>query len=51
MKLEMIMLQENEDGSATMEFEYDEEAKQMLMEAGINAILKEYLNKLKKENE
>ena len=43
MKIELINLIEEEDGSGIMEVELDEEAKQFLIERGLNDVLIEAL--------
>lgn len=40
MKIEMRTLKENDDGSADVEFEMDDEAKQWIVTTGIEAMLK-----------
>ena len=46
MKIEVKVV--DDDGNC--EIEYDDEGKQLLMEKGFNAILKDYLDKLEEEN-
>lgn len=48
MKLELINFQED---TGTCELEVDDEAKQMLLEKGFNALLREAIEKLEAENE
>ena len=47
MKIELKVM--DDDGNC--EIEYDDEGKQLLMEKGFNAILKDYLDKLEEEEE
>lgn len=51
MKLELIELIENEDGSADLHLEVDDEAKLVLIQAGLEKILWDLINKYKKESE
>ena len=46
MKIEVKVV--DDDGNC--EIEYDDEGKQLLIEKGFNAILKDYLDKLEEEN-
>ena len=39
MKIELLNLTENEDGSADMEVELDEEAKTLLIQVGLEALI------------
>jgi hypothetical protein len=39
MKIELLSLTENEDGSADMEVELDEEAKTLLIQVGLETLL------------
>lgn len=39
MKIELLSLTENEDGSADMEVELDEEAKTLLIQVGLEALI------------
>ena len=39
MKLELLSLTENEDGSADLEVDVDEEAKKLLLQVGLEALL------------
>jgi hypothetical protein len=43
MKIDLINLIEEEDGSAVIQVELDEEAKEFLISRGINDVLKEAL--------
>ena len=49
MKMEILNLTENEDGSANIEVDLTKEELQTLVEVGLNKILKEYIDVLKKE--
>lgn len=39
MKLELLSLTENEDGSADLDVEVDEEAKKLLLQVGLEALI------------
>lgn len=39
MKLELLSLTENEDGSADVEVEIDDESKKLLLQAGLEALI------------
>ena len=39
MKLELLSLTENEDGSADLEVDVDEEAKKLLLQVGLEALI------------
>lgn len=43
----MFCLTENEDGSANLEVEVDEEAKNMLIELGLQTLIKQAIEKEK----
>ena len=45
MKLEIEMLSENEDGSANVQVDMDEEAKVYLLQMGMIALIKEGIEK------
>lgn len=47
--MEIECLTENEDGSANIEVDLTKDELQVLVEVGINKILKDYINTLKKE--
>lgn len=49
MKLELTYVKDNPDGSATFDLDYDDEAKQYLIQYAIVNMLKEYIEK-EKEN-
>ena len=49
MKIELLCLTENEDGSADMEVELDEEAKILLIQAGLETLLTIAIDKYKEE--
>jgi hypothetical protein len=52
MKLELLSLTENEDGSADLEVDVDEEAKKLLLQVGLEALLIRAIEKYKdKSNE
>ena len=50
MKIELLCLTENEDGSADMEVELDEEAKILLIQAGLETLLTRAIDKYKEES-
>ena len=50
MKLELIELVENEDGSADLQLEVDDEAKLVLIQAGLEKILLDVIDKYEKES-
>lgn len=50
MKLELIELVENEDGSADLQLEVDDEAKLVLIQAGLEKILLDMIHKYEKES-
>lgn len=50
MKIEVVKVRENEDGSADAEVFLDEEAKEMLIRKAIVDSLKEYVDTALKEN-
>lgn len=39
MRLELLSLTENEDGSADLEVEVDDEAKKLLLQVGLEALI------------
>jgi hypothetical protein len=39
MKLELLSLTENEDGSADLDVEVDDEAKKLLLQVGLEALI------------
>lgn len=47
MKIELIKFIEEEDGSGIMEVELDEEAKQFLIDKGLNDVLRQALKEYK----
>jgi len=47
MKIELLSLTENEDGSADMEVELDEEAKTLLIQVGLETLLLRAIDKHK----
>ncbi len=47
MKIELLCLTENEDGSADMEVELDEEAKTLLIQVGLETLLLRAIDKYK----
>lgn len=47
MKIELLNVTEEEDGSGIMEVELDEEAKQFLISRGLNDVLREALKAYK----
>lgn len=49
MKIELLCLTENEDGSADMDVELDEEAKILLIQAGLETLLTRAIDKYKEE--
>ena len=49
MKLELTYVKDNPDGSATFDLDYDDEAKQYLIQYAIVNIMKEFIAK-EKEN-
>ena len=50
MKIELLNLTENEDGSADMEVELDEEAKILLIQAGLETLITRAIDKYKEES-
>jgi hypothetical protein len=50
MKIELLSLTENEDGSADMEVELDEEAKTLLIQVGLEALITRAIDKYKEES-
>jgi hypothetical protein len=52
MKLELLSLTENEDGSADLEVDVDEEAKKLLLQVGLEALIIRAIERYKdKSNE
>ncbi len=49
--MEILNLTENEDGSANVEVDLTKEEFQTLVEVGLNKILKDYVDILKKKQE
>ena len=49
MKIEVKDIKEQEDGSAILTVDYDEEGKQLLLEEGMMSILRKYLDEGKKD--
>jgi hypothetical protein len=49
MKLELVFLDENPDGSANMTIKYDKEAHGLLIQKAIETILLEYIEMSKNE--
>jgi len=49
--MEILNLTENEDGSANVEVDLTKEELQTLVEVGLNKILKDYVDILKKKQE
>ena len=47
MRLELLSLTENEDGSADLEVDVDEEAKKLLLQVGLEALLIRAIEKYK----
>ena len=47
MKLELLSLTENEDGSADLEVDVDEEAKKLLLQVGLETLLIRAIEKYK----
>jgi len=45
--MEIINVIDNPDGSATLEIDMNEEEMRLLMEAGLNKVLKDYLEEMK----
>jgi hypothetical protein len=50
MKIELLSLTENEDGSADMKVELDEEAKILLIQAGLETLITRAIDKYKEES-
>lgn len=50
MKIELLSLTENEDGSADMEVELDEEAKTLLIQVGLEVLITRAIDKYKEES-
>lgn len=47
-KIKILEVTENEDGSANVELELSDEAKQMLLEEGFNSVIKKYIENYEK---
>jgi hypothetical protein len=50
MKIELLCLTENEDGSADVDLELDEEAKILLIQVGLETLLTRAIDKYKEES-
>ena len=50
MELEVIELVENEDGSATVHLEVDDEGKKLLLQLGFEKLLTDVINNYEKES-
>lgn len=50
MKLELLSLTENEDGSADLEVDVDEEAKKLLLQVGLEALIIRAIERYKEES-
>jgi hypothetical protein len=50
MKLELIELVENEDGSADLQLDVDDEAKKILLQLGLETMLWDVIHKIEKES-
>ena len=50
MKIELLNLTENDDGSADVDLELDEEAKILLIQAGLETLITKAIDKYKEES-
>ncbi len=50
MKIELLNLTENDDGSADVDLELDEEAKILLIQAGLETLITRAIDKYKEES-
>jgi hypothetical protein len=50
MNIELIELVENEDGSADIQLELDDDAKKLLIQLGFEKLLTDVINKYKEES-
>ena len=50
MKIELLNLTENEDGSADVDLELDDDAKKLLIQLGVETLLLRAINTYKEES-
>jgi len=48
-EIKVVELEENEDGSATLEIEMSEDTKTLLIEAGLISLIRKYLDEVDNE--
>lgn len=48
-EIKVVELEENEDGSATLELEMSEDTKTLLIEAGLISLIRKYLDEVDNE--